>query len=87
VAEQGFAGFDSGAWFGLLAPGRTPAPLVARIRADVHAALADPVLRQRLDGMAAMVVDDTPEAFSAFIAAEIPRMAEVLRKAGMTAAP
>ncbi len=87
LAEQGFAGFASSAWFGLLAAGRTPAPLVAHIRADVHAALADPVLRARLDGMAAILVDNTPEAFTAFIAAEIPRMAAVVREAGITAAP
>ncbi len=87
VAEQGFPGFDFGAWFGLLAAGHTPPPLVARIRADVHAALGDPALRTRLDGMAAILVDDTPEAFTGFIAAEIPRMADVLRRAGVVTAP
>jgi tripartite-type tricarboxylate transporter receptor subunit TctC len=84
VASQGYRGFEASAWFGLLAAAGTPAPVVARIRADVHAALADSALRSRLDGMAAILIDSTPEEFASFIADEIPRMAAVLKQAGIT---
>lgn len=87
VAEQGVPGFEASAWFGLLAPARTPPAVVGRIRADVHAALADPAVRTRIEGMGAILVDSTPEAFRAFIAAEIPRMAGILSQAGITGAP
>jgi tripartite-type tricarboxylate transporter receptor subunit TctC len=87
VAEQGVPGFAASAWFGLLAPARTPPEVVARIREDVHAALSDPATRARIEGMGAILVDNTPEEFRAFIAAEIPRMSAVLRRAGITAAP
>lgn len=84
LAEQGYPGFDASAWFGLLAPAGTPAPVIARVREDVRAALAEPAMRSRLDGLGAIPVGNTPEEFTALIAAEIPRMAEVLRRAGIT---
>jgi len=34
MAEQGFPGFDATAWFGLLAPTGTPAPIVAKLHAE-----------------------------------------------------
>lgn len=85
LAEQGYPGFDASAWFGLLAPAATPAPILARVHADVTAALAAPAMRARLDGLGATLVGNSPEEFRALIAAEIPRMAEVLRRAGITA--
>ena len=85
IAEQGFPGFDASAWFGLLAPAGTPAPVIQRIHADVLAALAAPAMRARLDGLGAIRIGNTPQEFSALIATEIPRMAEVLRRAGITA--
>jgi tripartite-type tricarboxylate transporter receptor subunit TctC len=85
IADQGFPGFDASAWFGLLAPAATAAAVIARIHADVAAALAAPAMRARLDGLGASLVANTPQEFTALIAAEIPRMAEVLRRAGLTA--
>lgn len=84
LAEQGLPGFDASAWFGLLAPAATPAPVIARIHADVLTALAAPAMRARLDGLGASLVANTPQDFASVIAAEIPRMAEVLRRAGIT---
>ncbi|MEI6159330.1 MAG: tripartite tricarboxylate transporter substrate-binding protein [Roseococcus sp.] len=84
LAEQGYPGFDASAWFGLLAPAATPAPILARVHADVTAAIATPAMRERLDGLGAQAVGNTPEEFRTLIAAEIPRMAEVLRRAGIT---
>ena len=84
VAEQGYPGFEASAWFGLLAPAATPAPVVARIRADVTAALGEAELRGRLDALGAVLVGNTPAEFAALIHAEIPRMAGVLQKAGIT---
>jgi tripartite-type tricarboxylate transporter receptor subunit TctC len=84
IAEQGFPGFDASAWFGLLAPAATPAPVIARIHADVQAALTAPAMRARLDGLGATLVGNTPQEFATLIASEIPRMAEVLRRAGIT---
>ena len=87
VAEQGVPGFGASAWFGLLAPARTPPEVVQRIGADLRTALADPATRARIEAMGAILVADTPEEFRAFIATEIPRMAGILRSLRITTAP
>jgi tripartite-type tricarboxylate transporter receptor subunit TctC len=84
IAEQGYPGFDTSAFFGLVAPAGTPAAVTARIQADVVAALADAEIRARLDGLGAILIGNTPEAFAALIAADIPRLGAVLRRAGIT---
>ncbi len=55
VSEQGVAGFDYSSWIALFAPKDTPAPILAKLRADTAAATADPALQDRLarSGLAA----------------------------------
>jgi len=48
VAEQGFPGFDATAWGGLLAPAGTPKEIVDRLSAALKAALADPVVQDKM---------------------------------------
>ncbi len=84
VAEAaGLPGFDSQAWLSVIAPGGTPAPLVARIQRDVAAAMAEPELRARMAELGIEPMASTPEEFAAHIAREIPRMAGVLERAGI----
>ncbi|WP_376098394.1 Bug family tripartite tricarboxylate transporter substrate binding protein [Roseomonas sp. CCTCC AB2023176] len=83
IAESGFPGFEAVAWFGLIAPGRTPPDIVRRIGEDVAAVLAEPATRTRLEDLGLVVVGSTPAAFAASIPVEIGRMAEVLRPLGL----
>jgi tripartite-type tricarboxylate transporter receptor subunit TctC len=85
VEELGFAGFDQNEWNGLLGPAGLPAPAVARLHAGVVAALQDPTVRQRLEGLGAVPLGTSPEAFAAFLARERAAMAELVREAGITA--
>ncbi len=85
VAEQGFPGFDSVAWFGLVAPARTPEAVVARVQRDAAAALAEPAVRDRLEGLGLAIVGDTSQEFAALIPREIERMAAVLERLGLRA--
>lgn len=83
MAEQGLAGFDASAWFGLYAPAGTPAAIVARINADMRAALQEPEVRSRFDTLGVQLVAGTPGELAQTIATEIPRMRAVLRAAGI----
>ncbi len=83
VAEQGLPGFDASAWFALYAPAGTPAAIVARINADMRAALEQPEVRGRFDTLGVQLVAGTPEELAQTIATEIPRMRAVLRAAGI----
>jgi tripartite-type tricarboxylate transporter receptor subunit TctC len=86
IAEQGLPGFDASAWFGLYAPAGTPGAIVARINADMRAALEQPEARSRFETLGVRVVAGTPEELAQTIAAEIPRMRAVLRAAGVEGA-
>lgn len=81
VAELGYPGFDSSQWFGLLAPAKTPADVVARIHDAAVKALNVPAIRERLieDGSLASPMD--PAQFARFIVSERKRWGEVVRKA------
>jgi len=81
VAELGYPGFDSSQWFGLLAPAKTPAPVLARIQQAAAKALQMPMVQERLraDGSTPAPLDG-PQ-FAAFIRSERERWGEVVRKA------
>jgi tripartite-type tricarboxylate transporter receptor subunit TctC len=83
VAEQGLPSFEASAWLSMYAPAGTPAPIVQRLSADIRAALQDPEVKRRLDELGVVLVASTPEELAATIAAEIPRMRNVLRAAGI----
>jgi tripartite-type tricarboxylate transporter receptor subunit TctC len=82
VAELGYPGFAVLYWMGLLAPAKTPEAIVNKLHENIVAALAAPDLREQLNKQGAEVVVSTPAEFAALIAVEIPKWAEVVRKAG-----
>jgi tripartite-type tricarboxylate transporter receptor subunit TctC len=85
IAEAGVAGFEALQWYGLVAPAGTPEPIVARLNAEVNRALVTPELKARLVSEGAEAAPATPQAFGAFIAAEIERWRPVIQKAGLRA--
>jgi tripartite-type tricarboxylate transporter receptor subunit TctC len=85
IAEAGVAGFEALQWYGLVAPAGTPEPIVARLNAEVNRALLTPELKTRLVSEGAEAAPATPQAFGAFIAAEIERWRPVIQKAGLRA--
>jgi tripartite-type tricarboxylate transporter receptor subunit TctC len=62
------------AFFGLIAPKDTPAPIVRRLNEALVRVLATPDMRDKLGGQQAVVVGNSPEAFKAEIARELARM-------------
>ncbi|MFL1464210.1 Bug family tripartite tricarboxylate transporter substrate binding protein [Roseococcus sp. DSY-14] len=81
VAEAGVAGFSAVAWFGLQAPGRTPAPILARWAEAVRAACAEETIQARFREIGAAVSFLDPQGFDRFIAAENDKWREVVRAA------
>lgn len=84
LAEVGLA-VESLGWFGLIAPARTPAPIVARLNAAFTEALREPEVVERLRSLGTEPRPTTPEAFAAFLRAELAKWAEVARAAGVRA--
>ena len=90
TAEAGFPGVEATAWFGVMAPARTPAPIVQRLSTEINAVLKEPETMRRfgdLGGMPPGLTPDggtTPEAFQAFVTAEIAKWGNVVRRSGAT---
>src|SRR6476620_10386536 len=83
VAEAGVPGYDSGAWFGLVAPANTPKDLVDKLSRETARILKLPDVSARLAELGAEAVGSTPEQFSAHIKAEIAKWAKVIRDANV----
>jgi tripartite-type tricarboxylate transporter receptor subunit TctC len=82
MAEQGFAGFDATAWFGLMAPAGTPEPILKRLHAETIRILALPDVRKKFDDLGMETIGNTPTEFAAVITAEIPHWAKVIKDSG-----
>jgi len=77
-------GFVFRSWLGVLAPAGTPAPAIARLSAEIQAAMRVPAMQERVAGLGYEAVGSTAEEFAAFQAAEIARTAELVRISGAT---
>ena len=62
-----FPGFEAMGWFALMAPPGTPAPLAAKISADLRTVLAKPELKKRFEDLGTYIRPTTPEQLTAFI--------------------
>ena len=82
IAEAGLPGFDVSPWFGVLAPARTPPPIVARLNAEFVKALQTPSVRDTMLRNGFNVVGNTPQEFAAFIASERTQWADAVRISG-----
>jgi tripartite-type tricarboxylate transporter receptor subunit TctC len=78
MEDGGMAGFTDEAWYGLLAPAKTPPDVVARLTAAMKKVLADPDLRQKLEQIGARPVGNTPAEFAAQVKREIERMKKLV---------
>ncbi len=64
MTAQGLAGVEMENWYGLFAPAKTPADIIAKFNKAVHAALADPAIKAKLVDIGATVIPSTPAALA-----------------------
>ena len=82
IAEAGFKDFDVTPWFGLLAPAKTPANVVAKINADVNGILKT---KEVVDSFAAQGAEPyltTPDEFTKVLRADIQKWSKVVKDSG-----
>jgi len=85
MVEAGVPDFEITSWFGLLAPAGTPAPIVARLNAEMVKVLAREDVRSTLGAQGLNVASSSPEQFAAHIKSEIARFTRIARTAGIKA--
>jgi tripartite-type tricarboxylate transporter receptor subunit TctC len=85
VAEQGLPGFDASSWYGLVAPAKTPEPVLVKLRDEVAKALKAPDMVARIHELGSEPGTAFGKDFGGFLAAETRKWAEVIRASGAKA--
>ena len=83
VAESGLPGYDIGTWWGLLAPAKTPRPIVDRLAAAMRKATAVPAVKERVATGGNVAQSNSPQEFAAMIKSEVGRYRELAAAAGV----
>jgi tripartite-type tricarboxylate transporter receptor subunit TctC len=83
TAEAGVKGADFALWFGLWGPAGMPAELVNKISGDVRKALADPVVKSRLENLGNATMDMSPGDFAHLVHSEIGNNKRLMAAAGV----
>ena len=85
VSEAALPGYESQAWYGLVAPRNLPPDILTKLNEEAVRALRTPQLKENLAIQNGTPVGSTAAEFSSFIKAEIDRYAKVVRDAGISA--
>ena len=83
-AEQGFKGFDVDSWIGVYAPARTPPQVVEAWSTALREITTMPDVRARLTAFGFEPLGNTPAQFMQVYKADFPRVAELIKEAGVT---
>jgi tripartite-type tricarboxylate transporter receptor subunit TctC len=82
VAET-VPGYEWSGWYGLTAPAKTPANIIARLNAEQNQAIKDANFKERLAGVGAEPIGSTPEEYGAHIRAQLAKMRLAIKLAGV----
>jgi tripartite-type tricarboxylate transporter receptor subunit TctC len=83
VAESGVPGYEVATFYGVSAPAKTPRPIIDKLHTEIVRVLNSPDIRERLQGLGAEPVGNTPEQYTAFMQDEINKWAKVIKAAGI----
>ena len=83
MKEAGLPGMEVGSWYGFHVPAGTPKPIIDRLHAEMVKAIKAPDVRERMLGIGADPIANTPAEFSAFVNAEMKKWGNVVRSAGV----
>mgnify|MGYP001592736697 CR=1 FL=1 len=84
IDESGLKDYDSTAWYGLLAPAKTPQPIIELLHRETVKLLRLPETRASYLKLGAEPVGNTPEQFGALIKSDIEKWGKVVKATGTT---
>jgi tripartite-type tricarboxylate transporter receptor subunit TctC len=85
IAEAGVPGYESILWFGLLAPAKTPRPVIAKLNGEIARALSEAELRSRWTPLGLEPKPTSPAEFDRLIAADIETFTRLARAGNIRA--
>jgi tripartite-type tricarboxylate transporter receptor subunit TctC len=80
--SETYPGFEAVTWFGILAPAKTPAPIVAKLNAEINKALQDPNVRKAIEKEGGEVIGGTEQQFADLMKSELAAWAAVVKASG-----
>ena len=83
VAEAGVPGYDFNVWYGMMAPGGTPRPIIDRLAGEIARLLKAPIVLDRFATAGLEPVSNTPAEFAALLKREIPEWNRVAKEANI----
>ncbi len=85
VSEAGLPGLEAESWWGVFAPAKTPAPIIARMNSEFANALKNPGVSEKLVGQGLVMTLSQPPELQKFVASEVERWGKVVRENKITA--
>jgi tripartite-type tricarboxylate transporter receptor subunit TctC len=85
LAESGLPGFETDNWYGIVAPARTPRPIIDRLNREFGRALSMPDIKEALLRTGLEAAPGTPDAFGAYMRSEYRKWGKLIAEAGLSA--
>lgn len=83
--ESGVADFEATSWVAILAPPKTPKPVIDRLNKELNAVLSDPAIVERLQTLGIVAAPGTPESLAARIRTDLDKYGKVVKASGIKA--
>jgi tripartite-type tricarboxylate transporter receptor subunit TctC len=83
VAEAGVPGYDFNVWYGMMATGGTPRPIVMKLAGEISRMLKAPIVLERFATAGLEPVSNTPDEFAALLQREIPEWRKIAKAANI----
>jgi tripartite-type tricarboxylate transporter receptor subunit TctC len=83
IAEAGVPGYEVSPWFAVVAPAGTPAGVVGRLNRVLNAAMQQPDIRRKLEGVGAEPIGTTPQELAAHLNKELDRWGALIKARGI----
>jgi len=84
LSESGLSDFDVTSWYSIVAPAGTSPEIIARLQGETAKALREPDVREKLAGLGAEPIANTPAEFAAMIKTETAKWSAIVRSAKIT---
>lgn len=85
VAESGFPGFDVSAWYGIMAPAKTPPDIIARLNAAIGKGLVDKAFREQFEALGLVIpAPSSPQAYGDYIRQERDKWGPIIKAKKIT---
>lgn len=83
VAESGYPGYDFVVWYAFVAPAATPAPIVAKLNAEINKAVSDPEMKKKFAALGADLTASKPDECGAFVRSELAVWGKLMADVGI----